>query len=228
MTKFMKFFKLDKVVLSFKNNAAPFLNGLTSNSLDKPQNAFLNIHGRIIATFEQLKINEDEVLVIVEKIFLPDVFSHLDRYAKLGGVKIEQPSDNVYFDLEGNAPPQEGDRVIPHKRGRLLITKRILESNVSEEDFTLFRVKNNIPLQGVDFKDEMLLNINEVDFVSFTKGCFLGQEPISKVHSRSKPTWQLMAKYEDECNAEEKQKMTSKTLDPEMRRVLGFVFVSNR
>ena len=45
--------RLDKIVLSIKPNAETFLNGLTSNALDAPQNAFLNLHGRIIATFDQ-------------------------------------------------------------------------------------------------------------------------------------------------------------------------------
>lgn len=223
----MRLYKLEKAVLFFKNNAAQFLNGLTANTLDKPQNAFLNIHGRIIATFEQLKLSDDEVSIVLEKPFVNDVLDHLERYAKLGGVKIEQTSHNVYFDLDGDAPKEKDDYCIAHKKGRLLITTRSLVSNVSGEEFNLFRLKNSIFVHGVDYKDEMLLNINEVDFISFTKGCFLGQEPVSKVHSRSKPTWKLVAKYEDECSEEEQVKMSSKTLDPSAGRYLGFVFVKN-
>ena len=47
-------------VLSIKGSAAGFLNGITSNTLDAPLNAFLNLHGRIIATFRQKKISDDE------------------------------------------------------------------------------------------------------------------------------------------------------------------------
>jgi len=223
----MKIYKTKKYILKFYPNAVPFLNGLTSNELTKPQNAFLNIHGRIVATFDQLVINEDEVWALIEKPFVDAVLDHVDRYAKLSGVKVEKRKEIVIFDLDGDLPLIEGEKTILQKKGRLVITGRHLQSNISEEEFTLFRLKNNIPMHGVDFQDEMLLNVSETDHVSFTKGCFLGQEPVSKVHNRSKPTWRLGVKYESECTDEEKQKMTSKVVDPERKEVLGFVFEKN-
>ncbi len=223
----MRIYALEKVILSFQNNPTQFLNGLTSNSLDKSQNAFVNIHGKIIAVFDQAKITDEEFWIALESLFAAVVLEHLDRYARLSGVKIEKLNKNVYFDFEGNVSLVSSDVTIPQKRGRLIITERSLSANVTEEEFRLFRLQNNIPLHGVDYQDEFLLNVSETDHVSFTKGCFLGQEPISKVHNRSKPTWKLVVKYEDECSEEEKQKMTSKTTDPASGRILGFVFVKN-
>jgi len=225
----MKIYQLTKSVLSFRNNAVEFLNGLTTNDMDKPWNAFVDIHGRIIAVFDQIKMSDEEVWCVVETNFAEDVLSHIDRYAKLSGVKVERKDNyHVYFDLDGDALTQKGDNTISQKKGRLLITQRVLSANVSEEEFTLFRVKNNIPWLGVDFqKDEFLLNVSETDHVSYTKGCFLGQEPIAKVHSRSKPSWRLVVKAEEECNEEEKQKMTSKVKDHPTGKILGFVFVRN-
>ena len=224
----VKIFKLNKSTLIFKNNAVEFLNGLTSNAMDKPRSAFVDIHGMIIATFDQIVLNEEEVWIVVEKFCTDEVLQHVERYTKLSGVKVEQKGQyQVYFDLEGSCPPAAGEYVIPQKKGKLILTTRNLAANVSEEEFTLFRVKNNIPQHGADYKNDFLLNVSEEDHVSFTKGCFLGQEPISKVHSRSKPSWKLMVKAEDECSDEEKAKMTSKVLDPQTKRIKGFVFVKN-
>ena len=50
---------------------------------------------------------------------------------------------------------------------------------------------------------------------------------MAKVHNRSKPTWQLVVRYEDELSVEEQAKMTSKAVDPKTSRALGFVFVKN-
>ena len=222
----MKIYQLNKAVLRIKNNAAQFLQGLTSNDLDRPQNAFVTIHGRIIATFDQLRLSDDEFIILVEERFVDGLLNHVDKFVKLSGVKIERLKKNVYFDLEADAKLDAGDQAIPQRKGRLIITDKIFESNVSSQDFTLFRLKNNIPQHGIDYTDDFLLNVSE-DFVSFTKGCFLGQEPIAKVHHRSKPSWKLLVKYEDECAPEEKEKMTSKILDPQIRRILGFVFVKN-
>lgn len=223
----MRLYKTTKKVLKISPNAEKFLNGLTANSFDRPQNAFLNIHGRIIATFDQFKINNDEFLIVLEKDLVPAVLEHLDKYARLSKSTIEEKPFNVYFNLDQDYKPGAEQYTIPQKKGELVLTERVLKAEVEEGEFRLFRLKNNIPLQGVDFRDEFLLNINETDFVSFTKGCFLGQEPVAKVHNRSKPTWVLRVKYERDCSEEEKQKMTSKTLDPAVNEMTGFVFVKN-
>ncbi len=224
----MKLYKLDRSVLLFKNGACQFLNGLTTNDMHSAQSAFVTIHGRIIATFDQYKIDDDQVVIVVGRNFLQDVLTHLDRYMKLGGIKVEELHGHVYFDLFNELSVEKDDFAILQKKGKLIVTKRELSANVSDDEFLLFRLKNNIPLHGVDYKDEMILNVSETDFVSFTKGCFLGQEPISKVHNRSKPSWKLVVKNEDELSEDEKAKMTSKTIDPDTKRTLGFVFVSYR
>jgi folate-binding protein YgfZ len=224
----MSFFKTTKKVLSLHNQPEKFLNGLTANSLDKPHNAFVNLHGRIIATFDQVKVNDDQFLLVIEENFMKDVIDHLDRFARLSKVEIKPVDFAVYFDLDGSYVPGKGEFAILQKHGQLLLTNQNLAPLISETEFTLFRLKNNIPLLGVDYKDEMLLNVSEEDFVSFTKGCFLGQEPIAKVHHRSRPTWKLVVKAEDECTPEEKAKMTSKTTDPQTGKTLGFVFIANK
>lgn len=222
----MRLYKLNKTVLSIRNNPARFLSGLTANTLDKPQNVFLNIHGRIVAVFDQIKVGADEFRIIVEDPFVDVLLQHVDRYAKLSKVRVERLEKNVYFDLEDNRNFVSGaEGVIPQKKGRVIISGDELETSVSQPEFTLFRVRNNMPAQGADYTDEFVLNVGARDLVSFTKGCFLGQEPVAKVHNRSRPTWQLVVKYVDECAEEEKRRMTSKVFDPDSNRTAGFLFV---
>lgn len=221
----MRIYKLSKTVLSITRNPAPFLNGLTSNALNQSQNAFLNIHGRIVATFDQITVGEDEIWIVLETSAVERVLQHLDQYIRLIGVKIKKQGWNVYFDLEGNAPFELDDRIIPQPAGRLLLTPRLLPSNVSLEDFTLFRLLNDIPWPGIDYADEFILNVSDERFVSYTKGCFLGQEPVAKVHNRSKPSWKLEVREESGCTEEEREKMTSRSVDPTSGRKLGFVFI---
>jgi len=148
---------------------------------------------------------------------------------KLSGVIVQKLNVHAYFDLESNFSSTSGtEKLIPLKKGRLILSEGKLEDTVSDDAFTFFRLKNKIPLQGVDYTDEFVLNVGEDDFVSFTKGCFLGQEPVSKVHNRSRPSWRLVVQYEDECSEEIRKKMTSKILDPITNRVLGFIFIQNK
>lgn len=222
----MKLYPLSRTVLTIHNNAALFLNGLTSNAPDKPRNAFVNIHGRIMATFDQHRVSDDEFVIAVERAFVDPLLTHLDKYIRLSGVRVEKLDRYVYFDVEETSVPgAAGTLAIPQKKGRLLISETPMPAQVSDEEFTLFRLQNNIPLQGVDYRDEFLLNVSDEEFVSYIKGCFLGQELIAKVHNRSKPAWKLAVRYRDECTEEERQKMTSVVVDPATRRSRGFVFV---
>lgn len=217
----------NKRILKISNNASQFLQGLTSNKLDSSQNAFCNIHGRIVVTFEQLQIEDGVFLILIEKVFVSDMLSHTERYAKLSGVKIEEVDFNVYYDLDNNVLLEKDDLCIPFDQWKIILTSRQIKTNVSDEDFTRFRLDHFIPRQGVDYTNEMILNVSETMFVSFTKGCFLGQEPISKVYNRSKPSWKLVVKYEEECTSEEAGKMTSKVVNLVNNKTQGFVFERN-
>ena len=98
----MKNFRLNKATLRIRNNAGKFLNGLASNTLDAPRNAFLNQHGRIIATFEQAKTGDDEFLIVVERFALEALMQHIKKFLMLNKSAVEQPSLNVYFDLDSS------------------------------------------------------------------------------------------------------------------------------
>ena len=209
----MRLYKFSDKVIRVQGNAAQFLNGLTANALDKPRNAFVNLHGRIIATVWQERISDDEMLLAVPVVAVDALLGHLNRYAKLSRSQLIATDLKAYMDLE---------------EAKVIIQPDGAQPLVSEEEFTLFRLDRGIPLMGVDYQaDEFILNVHEHDYVSYTKGCFLGQEPVAKVHNRSKPSWRLIVKYENECSDEEKSKMTSKSRDPQSGGFKGFVFVKN-
>ena len=222
----MKLCRLNKTVLILKGSIAKLLNGLTSNTLDKPKNAFLDSTGKIIAVFDEILINKDEILIIIEKPFLENLRKHLEKYLPLTKTKMEVANYSAYLDLEGDYILGKEELRILQKNGQMIISKKDLPINVSDEEFTLFRLENKMPLHGIDCQNEMLLNLDDEDFVSYTKGCYLGQEIIARVHNLGKPPKKLIVKYEDDCNESEKKSMTSKCKD-KTGRILGFVFVKN-
>jgi tRNA-modifying protein YgfZ len=210
----MRVYKLPDTVLSIKGNASGFLNGITSNTLDAPLNAFLNQHGRIIATFRQQKISDDEFLISVPSFVRDNLLKHLERYAKLSHVTISPSNQNAFINLDTIQTVWSSENY---------------PNSISDEEFMVFRLDHNIPLMGIDYQaDEFILNVHEFEYVSYTKGCFLGQEPVAKVHNRAQPSRRLIVGFEDQCSPEEAAKMTSKASDPESGRLKGFVFVSNK
>ena len=210
----LRLYKLTDTVLSIKGNASGFLNGITSNVLEAPLNAFLNQHGRIIATFRQQKISDDKFLISVPAIAVDNLLKHLERYVKLSHVSIA-PSDQWCY--------------INADTAQTVWSSENHADSTSDGAFTLFRLNRNIPLMGIDYQaDEFILNVHEYDYVSYDKGCFLGQEPVAKVHNRAQPSRKLIVAFEDQCPSEEAAKMTSKVLDPASGRPRGFLFVSNK
>lgn len=224
----MRLFRLNKIVLKVSNNAGNFLNGLTTNTLEGAHNAFVNLHGRIIAAFDQKKSGADEFLIVTDGFVFDALMVHIQKFLMLNKTTAVKTDLKVYWDLDGAYQPQTDEWTIPQRSGQMVITPREVQVTVSDEEFTRFRLEHAIPLFGIDYqKDDFLLNVDEHQFVSYTKGCFLGQEPIAKVHNRSKPTWKLMVRSQDELTPEEQLKMTSKVMDPGQGKLMGFVFVKN-
>ena len=210
----MRLYKLsNKLVIRVRPGACEFLKGYTSNTLEAPRNAFLDLHGKIVAAFDQKVLSADEVLIVIEKQFFERLKNHLDKFLKLGDTVLEPTALQAYIDLEGDK--------------KIIIKDQESPAVVSDQEFTLFRLKNKLPVQGIDYDEELLLNVADEEFVSYAKGCYLGQEIIARVHYRSKPPKNLVVKSEDECTPEEKSCLTSKTLDPQTGKTIGFVFVVN-
>jgi glycine cleavage system T protein len=56
---------------------------------------------------------------------------------------------------------------------------------IGEEAQNSLRIEAGIPLYGTDFtEDSLLLEVELKDAVSFTKGCYLGQEVVERIRSR--------------------------------------------
>ncbi len=56
---------------------------------------------------------------------------------------------------------------------------------VGEEAHNTLRIETGVPRYGIDFsEDNLLLEVGLKDAVSFTKGCYLGQEVVERIRSR--------------------------------------------
>ena len=192
----MRIYKfIDKTVLLVTNNPDKLLNGITSNTLDAFQNAFLDRFGKIIATVDQVKISDDSLLLVVSSPCLQQLYTHLKSYIQLTGTKIQATKYSAYFDLDNEYNRGDSEYIIPQSKGQLVLTEKKIESTVSDDAFLAFRLENNIPLHGVDYTNEMILNVSPT-FVSFTKGCYLGQEIVARVNYLGKPPKKLVADLE--------------------------------
>ena len=63
---------------------------------------------------------------------------------------------------------------------------------VSEAAFEVARIEDGLPREGVDAGEEYIILESELEAaVSYTKGCYLGQEVIARIHWRGQPAKRL-------------------------------------
>ena len=80
-------------------------------------------------------------------------------------------------------------------------------------------------LPGIDYDRQMLLNLGDESFVSYTKGCFLGQEIVARVKHRGKPPKKLVVLELDPTDPRASD-LTSK-IPTSVGKMKGFLFVDN-
>ena len=193
----MRLYTCPKTVLRFRPKASDFLKGYTTNAPDEPRTAFLSREGRIVAVADQLTLSTDETLIVIESRFAVRLFSHLKPFLDFSETQVlPDESLKAYFDLEGSYSPASGEWTVPQKKGQLILTSKDLAASVTEGEFKKFRLEIGLPIQGIDFDEEMLLCVGDEEYVSYTKGCYLGQEIIARVHFRGAPPKRLVAHKE--------------------------------
>jgi folate-binding protein YgfZ len=191
----MKLYKLPHIVLRVSGDVKNLLDGITSNTLDAQQNAFLDRFGKIVVVFWQLHDDDSMVLVFHEK-YSQRLYEHIKAFLFLSDATVKETKLFAYFDFDGTY--ERGDDVLiirTHTTGKILLTQQKIEATVSDHAFLDFRLVHNMPIHGLDYDQEMALNVSE-DFVSFTKGCFLGQEIVARVKNLGKPPKRLVADLE--------------------------------
>ncbi len=181
-----------KVSGKVPNGAADFLNKVTCNDMQKTKNAILDRFGKLMVILDQA-VHGDEIFLVFENQFREKFLSSIGKYAALAKVTIEETPLKVYR-IFGDA--KIGKLTIPQKAGYLsLLPGPLLLANLkelSEDTYKILRMENNIPLQGVDFDQQMFLELNMPEAVSFSKGCYPGQEVMARVHNLSRPARKLV------------------------------------
>src|SRR6185503_3313024 len=84
----MQLYQLPYQILRFAPQAQTFLNGLMSNAMGEPKNAFLDRQGRIVATTDQLSISEDEVWQVVASSVVTRLKDHLQKMLMLSTTEL--------------------------------------------------------------------------------------------------------------------------------------------
>lgn len=175
-------------------NVSDFLSGLITNSIN-PQGqtfaALLTPQGKIIADFFIHHQARGGFILDTPEKFGKTLLMRLNMYklrAKIDIVDISKDYDVcVLWDGSGN----EGEIDPRHSAlgHRLLVKAETVKPEHAIEDYDLHRLSHNIPDSQWDFDSQQVfpadVNMDLLNGVDFKKGCFVGQEVVSRMHRKT-------------------------------------------
>jgi folate-binding protein YgfZ len=182
--------------------------------------AFPNAKGRLLAVVRVMRQGE-RFLFETEEATREAVFQNLFRFTFAGDFFVEDLSERYrYFDLFGlESAPAITVRLMawqtesPETAGGLMFStnsvsgyfapvdcadsfrKDLIQSSVVEtgdELYETLRIESGIPKYGIDMDDITIVPELGLDgMISYTKGCYIGQEIVARIHFRGHVAKQL-------------------------------------
>ncbi|MCO4053836.1 MAG: folate-binding protein YgfZ [Bosea sp.] len=189
-------------------DARKLLDGLFTNDLDlvTPERAgyggLLTPQGKIITDFLIIELPDEDgggFVIDVPAAMAPDLARRLTIYRLRAKVAIEDISEQatVIASAEGGALPADCGVVFTDPRFAAMGERAIVAredaadlANASADDYHAHRINLGMPDSGKDFSlgghasfpHEALFD--QLGGVSFTKGCYVGQEVVSRMEHR--------------------------------------------
>lgn len=130
------------------------------------------------------------------------------------------------------------DVFVPHTQIQEYFWEELLELGaveISEEIQEVLRIENGIPKYGVDADETTIVPELGDDAISYTKGCYIGQEIIARIHFRGHVAKKLTglildskANAGDELKSSDGKnagKITSVTFSPKLEKFIALAFV---
>ncbi len=132
----------------------------------------LTAKARVIAPIRVLRRASDDFLVLTEPELGETVRTQLSRMRFAAKVDIEPEEHEAWIVLGGDE----------------VLDERPRGAEATEEELERWRIESGIPRWGREIDDRILPAEAGLDetHISFTKGCYPGQEPIARQHYRGK------------------------------------------
>jgi folate-binding protein YgfZ len=168
-------------------DAADYLQRMVSNDVlagESCQALLLTAKARVIAPLLVWRRADDDFLLLTEPELGEVVRAHLTRmrFAAKCEIALEEHTSTLLF---GGS---EGIANTDYGRPAVEVLDESIEPTLDEADLERLRIEAGTPRFGLELDDRVLpAETGLVErAVSFTKGCYPGQEPIARQHHRGK------------------------------------------
>lgn len=182
-------------------DAQDYLQRMVSNDVDSLHVGdacpalLLTAKARVIAPLVVWRRGEEDFLLLTEPELGETVRALLTRMRLRARCEIE-PEEHASVLVFGGEGGVRGE--VP---GAVELVDTGLEPTLSEEELELRRIEARVPRWGREIDDRILPAEAGLDatHVSFSKGCYPGQEPVARLHFRGHPNRGLRVLELDEA-----------------------------
>ncbi len=167
--------------------AEDYLNRMVSNDVaalgpgESCEALLLTPKARVIAPLVVLRRSHDDFLLLTESKLGERVRTELlrTRFAAKAEIELEEHISHVVFGGEGVPTHDYGEAAAE-------VLDADLEPNITADELELLRIQAGTAAWGKEIDDRVLpAEAGLTDrAVSFTKGCYPGQEPVARLHYR--------------------------------------------
>jgi tRNA-modifying protein YgfZ len=244
------------------SEAVMFLNGLITNDMKSVVEGqwlpavFPNVQGRLIGAVRMTREKDSGFLIDTENASHEAILKTISRFTLAGDFRVSDvTSETALLTVQGRRAGEiikntdystipathtgekgfdlvvESD-VSPVKEGLIAAGAQL----VSPETFEILRIEAGIPRHGVDMDEtNVVLETNLDDAISYTKGCYLGQEIIVRIKHRGHVAKKLTGmKFDKPVEAgavvqstegKEIGRVTSVTFSPKLESTIALGYV---
>ena len=188
-------------------DASEFLQGQMTQSTETINNdllhltSFCNPQGRVLATALIQTWNEAYYLILSSDL-TDDLITYLSRYILRSKVYLSKEEINIFginvtkknnSDQSLIQSKNQSLRPLANDDSRLILLSDLDEGKkfhtINKEDWIIQDINTGIPLiskiNSLKYIPQML-NLDDLNAISFTKGCYTGQEVVARVQHRGK------------------------------------------
>jgi hypothetical protein len=178
-----------------------FLQGQVSNDLTRlAPGAILRagLHspqGRVLALLWLVGLSGSEVLALLPRELVPDMAAHLRRYLLRAKLTLSDASAQYrVFGIDTGDAVRAWPQAWLYERSRRLLIQPLSEpaplgEPMSREQWRALDIAAGIPQVYAPTSGlfvAQMLNLDCIDAISFSKGCYTGQEVIARAHYRGR------------------------------------------
>ena len=173
-------------------DAEDFLQRMLSNDVTQAEVVdalLLTPKSRLIAPLRVWRRGPQDFLLLTEPELGEGVRAQLlrSRFAAKCEIELEEHSSTLVFG--------DGDGIPGELPGTVEVLDAAVEPTLSDEEVERARIEAGVPAWGKELDDSILPAEAGLDetHISFTKGCYPGQEPIARLHYRGHVNRRLRA-----------------------------------